>query len=119
MQQHYGNILVSGGDLNSIPGSHRKLFSSLPGNIHAYYKEDTTLSFLERLPNFKEVIPDDTVASTAVDHFTFPANAPDHRLDYLFVPVRFKVLEARVILTGVLSDHLPVTATILRDTTTF
>jgi endonuclease/exonuclease/phosphatase family metal-dependent hydrolase len=119
MQQHKGNILVSGGDLNSIPGHHRKLFSSLSGDIHAYYKEDSTLSFLERLPNFKEVIPDDSMSSTAVDHFTFPANAPDHRLDYLFVPVRFKVLGARVIRTGILSDHLPVTATILRDTTSF
>jgi endonuclease/exonuclease/phosphatase family metal-dependent hydrolase len=106
-------ILLFGGDLNSIPSALRSepYYSAFPQ--HQVYQTDSTLKIVDSLPGFREVVPVDSIKANPEKWFSFPANAPTHRLDYLFVSESAKVVDYKVIRTGALSDHLPVVATIL------
>lgn len=106
--------LILGGDFNTLMPDTKKL-SGFPDEPEADFTKDRTLSILiKKEPQL--IIP--TISATSnenpYEHFTFPANAPDRRLDYIFIKekdIAFKNFRV-VSEAGVASDHLPVMAQI-------
>jgi endonuclease/exonuclease/phosphatase family metal-dependent hydrolase len=106
--------LILGGDFNTVMPGTKKLsgFLDEPG---ADFSRDRTLNILlQKEPQL--VIPKINAISNEnpYEHFTFPANAPDRRLDYIFIRgkgISFKNFRVGFE-AGVASDHLPVIAEI-------
>lgn len=95
--------LIVAGDFNTLPpeASQKKGFVDEP---EADFTNDATLTMMRKVDGLAEIIPEATA-------FTFPADAPTRRLDYVFLGRAFTRLEARVVTdTPVWSDHLPVAA---------
>lgn len=107
-----GMLAVVGGDMNTVPPE-ASVQHDFPGNKNLDFRGDTTLSILRELPGFKEVVKEESYLSNESDFFTFPADAPNRRLDYLFVHEDISIADVRVIPTGNLSDHLPVRAELM------
>ncbi len=102
-------IIIIGGDMNTVPSGARMQYGFPDGTVDDF-RQDATLAILNGISGFKEVVAEDTYRSNEAAFFTFPAHAPNRRLDYLFVPEGIPVIQVRIISTGDLSDHLPVLA---------
>lgn len=92
--------IVVAGDFNTLPpeAAQKKGFVDEP---EADFTHDATLTLL-RGKDLTEVLPEATA-------FTFPADAPTRRLDYIFVGRAFTRVDSRVVADKpVWSDHLPV-----------
>lgn len=103
LQGKVAPILAFGGDLNTVPvASVKKDFG--PNDT---YVGDVTHQVLQNLPSLAE-------ESDGLDHqnFTYPAHRPDRKLDYIFVEPK-RLVQAKILGTVELSDHLPVLAEIL------
>lgn len=108
------NVDFVTGDFNMVPASASKRSK--------FYNEDD----YENDPSYEtmmtsklaEVIPDDIYAKDEKAYFTFPAWAPDRRLDYIFYKPSLKMMRAEV-LNSALSDHLPLRATFQIDSPRF
>lgn len=86
------------GDFNAIPASatQRNGFIDDPKDD---YRGDESLHPITTL--LSEILP-------SPGHFTYPANQPTRRLDYIFYGTEFKLVDGRVVSSAVGSDHLPV-----------
>jgi endonuclease/exonuclease/phosphatase family metal-dependent hydrolase len=94
--------LIVAGDFNALPpeAKQKRGFVDEP---EADFEGDTTLATIRKTA-LLEVLPEG-------DHFTFPADAPTRRLDYVFFGTGLKLLSSRVVTgAGPFSDHLPVFA---------
>ncbi|MFO0749192.1 MAG: endonuclease/exonuclease/phosphatase family protein [Myxococcota bacterium] len=97
--------VVVAGDFNALPtgAAQRKGFIDEPG---ADFSADLTHDIVgQGLPQLREVMPDLGV-------FTFPADAPTRRLDYIWYGAALALDEAKVLTAppGPWSDHLPIMA---------
>lgn len=97
--------VIVAGDLNTLPAgaSQKKGFID---ESQADFTLDTTHDIvLQGLPTLREALPDLTI-------FSFPADAPTRRLDYVWFGPALTLEEARVLAPppGPWSDHLPVLA---------
>lgn len=93
--------LIVAGDFNALPpeATQKKGFVDEP---EADFTNDATLSLMRKVQGLSEAVPETTA-------FTFPADGPTRRLDYVFFGRAFTRLEGRVVAdTPVWSDHLPV-----------
>ncbi|HXH30286.1 MAG TPA: endonuclease/exonuclease/phosphatase family protein [Bacteriovoracaceae bacterium] len=102
------------GDFNMVPEiatKKRKFFNDDD------YENDRSFSLLQK-SSYLEVIPDAIYSKNEQAYFTFPAWAPDRRLDYIFYQQGLKLTKAEV-LPSALSDHLPIWASFLIDTPKF
>lgn len=104
-------MVIVGGDMNTIP-SEATLQYGYPDDKDADYRNDNTMPILRNLP-LKEVVSEESYKRNESAFFTFPAHAPNRRLDYLFVPEDVSVKNVKVVRTGDLSDHLPVYAELI------
>lgn len=111
--QHPEPLLFYGGDLNSVPASAVKKFD-FPGYPDDDYRDDRTLAILN-VPGYAELVSEAAYISNEAAYWTFPADAPDRRLDYLFVVTTVTVQNTKLIASGELSDHLPVLTRINLD----
>ena len=102
------------GDFNMVPPSATKR-SRFYNNDD--YENDPTYETLLK-GNLSEVIPDDIYAKAESQYFTFPAWAPDRRLDYIWYKTGLKMMKAEV-LPSALSDHLPLRASFQIDSPRF
>lgn len=105
--------IILGGDFNTIP-PHSGKNSGFSDDPQANYSLENTMPWFytsdEKLivPTISEQYKD------AFDLYTFPSNAPDRRLDYIFLMggnlsfIDFRVVKE----AGIASDHLPVMARI-------
>lgn len=101
-------LVVVGGDLNSVPGSATQK-SQFNDNDKDNYEQDQTLAIVSQQPNFVEMVSEETFRANESAWSTFPANAPNRRLDYLFVNRQYLFTNPSVVKqAGSLSDHLPV-----------
>ncbi|GMV40820.1 MAG: endonuclease [Myxococcales bacterium] len=96
------------GDFNALPpgATRRHGFADEPD---ADFREDKSMARIYAMDGLREALgpagPDDPAT------FTFPADAPSRRLDYLFVRPGFVVTEGRVLHDGpALSDHRGIVA---------
>jgi endonuclease/exonuclease/phosphatase family metal-dependent hydrolase len=94
------------GDFNMLPPSASKTtkFYSEDG-----YENDRSYALMQA-SGLAEVIPDEIYAEEEARFFTFPAWAPDRRLDYIWFQPGPKIMKAEV-LPSASSDHLPLRAT--------
>jgi endonuclease/exonuclease/phosphatase family metal-dependent hydrolase len=93
--------LVVAGDFNALPpdAAQKKGFVDEP---EADFTNDATLTMMRKVEGLSEAVPEHTA-------FTFPADGPTRRLDYVFFGRAFQRLEGRVVSEApVWSDHLPV-----------
>lgn len=103
-EAHSDRVVVAG-DFNTLPvaAAQKKGFIDEP---EADFSADTTHDIVTQgLANLREVLPDLGV-------FTFPADAPTRRLDYIWYGPALVLEEARALAAppGPWSDHLPVVA---------
>lgn len=102
-----GPHLIYGGDLNSVPpeAPQKKGYPDEPQTNH---ESDPTIGLFRELPGLVETIGSSTISARPNDFHTFPAHAPNRKLDHLFVGTGFEIVEARVLKeAGATSDHLP------------
>jgi endonuclease/exonuclease/phosphatase family metal-dependent hydrolase len=101
-------LLLVGGDLNSIP-----LYAKMKEGFKDYpkdrYTSDQTLSILEAVKGIRNSLPETIYKAYESNHFTFPSDIPDRRLDHLFINDKTEVISLSVLReAGILSDHLPI-----------
>lgn len=105
----WNDILVFGGDFNTVPTNSEKKdhFNGYPDD---HYVDDITLSIFNKFKFLKETVTDAEFKQDEKKYFTFPSNHPDRKLDYLFVKNDCGVLEFKILKSeaGVLSDHFPI-----------
>ncbi|MFU8860209.1 MAG: endonuclease/exonuclease/phosphatase family protein [Cyclonatronaceae bacterium] len=104
-------VIVFGGDMNTVPEQASRL-TNFDDDYNDDYRDDSTMSVLNSIPGFREIIADSLYATCENRFHTFPSTMPNRRLDYLFISNTMQLLEYEFISTGNLSDHLPVIATI-------
>jgi len=95
--------LIVAGDFNAPPpeATQRKGFVDEP---EADFTGDATIALLRNVDGLTQTLVDESV-------FTFPADLPSRRLDYIFIGAGLSVVETRVVTdSGPWSDHLPVFA---------
>lgn len=98
------------GDMNCTPPEAR-LRSGFPDEPETDMSEDNTIGMLRGVDGMQEVVPDSVYTAAESDWFTFPASAPNRRLDYIFHGERLALVSAEVPkLSPSPSDHLPVVA---------
>ena len=107
-------IDVIAGDFNMVPSSAMKK-SKFPGGDD--YENDSSFAVMAK-SGLSEVIPEEIYSLSEQSYFTFPAWAPDRRLDYIFYRPELKMMKAEV-LRSALSDHLPIRASFQIDSPTF
>lgn len=93
------------GDFNMLPASASKRSKFYNDDN---YENDRSYELMMK-SGLAEVIPDEIYAKDEAFYFTFPAWAPDRRLDYIFYKPGLKMMRAEV-LPSALSDHLPLRA---------
>ena len=92
------------GDFNAIPPE-AVLRAHFPDEPETDMTTDKTIATIRQL-GLAEALPDRTPAPAT---FTFPADAPNRRLDYAWFSPTLRPVDGRVVPeAGVLSDHLPV-----------
>jgi endonuclease/exonuclease/phosphatase family metal-dependent hydrolase len=99
------------GDMNCTPpeAEQRKAFADEP---HTDMSEDETIGLLRDIPGISEVVPASIYSAQEAPWWTFPAHAPNRRLDYIFHGEGLTLATARVPrMEHPPSDHLPVLAT--------
>ena len=81
-----------------------------PDEPHTDWRQDDTIDRLREGTGLTEIVPDRVYAEDEEAWFTFPASAPNRRLDYIFFGAGLERASARVLHpTGEPpSDHLPV-----------
>lgn len=98
------------GDMNCVPPEAR-LRSAFPDEPDTDMSTDPTIGMLRDIDGMQEVVPTSVYAAAESDWFTFPASAPNRRLDYIFHGDRLVLISAEVpALPNPPSDHLPVVA---------
>lgn len=102
--------VVMVGDFNALPpgASRQHGFEDEPD---ADFRGDASMERIYALPGMTEALAGAGLGPDDARTFTFPADAPSRRLDYLFAGKGFEVVEGRVLQEGpALSDHRPVVA---------
>lgn len=102
------------GDFNMLPeAASRK--NKLQGGDS--YENDKSFLLMSK-SGYSEVIPEQIYSLAESSYFTFPAERPDRRLDYIFYRRDLKMMKAEV-LPSALSDHLPLRASFQIDSPHF
>jgi len=117
LASHINNLLaddkiIVGGDFNALPpnATMKKDFPDKPDGPWKDVSDDMTMNeFMTLSPRLQEVI---RKAIPESETFTYPGNAPNRRLDYIFCSKNLKIKKGKILQSGPISDHLPVYATI-------
>jgi endonuclease/exonuclease/phosphatase family metal-dependent hydrolase len=99
------NLHFMAGDFNMVPTIATKKSKFFNEDN---YEFDTSFEDM-KTSGFLEVIPEEIYQKDESLYFTFPAWAPDRRLDYIWYKKDLKMMKAEV-LPSALSDHLPLKA---------
>lgn len=98
------------GDMNCTPPE-AALRSAFPDEPETDMSEDDTIGRLRNIDGLSEVVPTRAYAADEQAWFTFPAHAPNRRLDYIFHGTGLTLVRAEVPrMESPPSDHLPVVA---------
>jgi endonuclease/exonuclease/phosphatase family metal-dependent hydrolase len=101
-------LLLFGGDLNTVPPE-SSMVRGYPDEPATTHEGDATIPRLRQVKGLREAVPPEVFKADEPAFFTFPAHAPNRKLDYLFLGAGFEVVEARVLKeAGDVSDHLPI-----------
>ncbi|MCC7442773.1 MAG: endonuclease/exonuclease/phosphatase family protein [Bdellovibrionales bacterium] len=109
----FGDVSVVGGDFNTVPPEASRFRDFNDGTEDAYLG-DVTLPLIRDVRGLRETVPVDAYRADESAYFTFPAHAPNRRLDYLFLAERLGAKEWGVVrAAGTVSDHLPFRARVV------
>ncbi len=117
LASHINNLLaddkiIVGGDFNALPpqATVKKDFPDKPDGPWKDASGDMTMSeFIALAPQLQEVVP---TARPESESFTYPGDAPNRRLDYIFCSKNLKIIRGMILQISPISDHLPVFAKI-------
>jgi endonuclease/exonuclease/phosphatase family metal-dependent hydrolase len=112
IQQSMTPSTIFGGDFNTVPPESKRK-SDYPDETatKTEHTKDTTLDVMRSIHGLKDVIPPEEFSAHQDRYFTFPAHAPNRKIDYIFIGGAFDLIEARVVTeAGDVSDHLPLVA---------
>jgi endonuclease/exonuclease/phosphatase family metal-dependent hydrolase len=99
------------GDMNCVPPE-AKVRSAFEDEPETDMSGDATIAILRDTVGLKEVVPSSVYEAHEQAWWTFPAHAPNRRLDYIFHGEGLTLATARVPrMAAPPSDHLPVIAT--------
>jgi endonuclease/exonuclease/phosphatase family metal-dependent hydrolase len=99
--------ILFGGDFNTVPleASRRRAYSDEPKTDHTH---DQTLPILLSAKNLRNSLSAEEYRAREAELMTFPAQAPNRKLDHALVGEGIEVLSQRVAHeVGTPSDHLP------------
>jgi endonuclease/exonuclease/phosphatase family metal-dependent hydrolase len=103
------------GDMNCTP-TEAKLRKAFPDEPETDMSIDDTIDRLRGISGMQEVVPPSVYAAAESAWFTFPAHAPNRRLDYIFHSEKLVLASATVPkMSEPPSDHLPVVASFRVD----
>ncbi|MBI2341408.1 MAG: endonuclease/exonuclease/phosphatase family protein [Deltaproteobacteria bacterium] len=107
-----GANLIVGGDFNALPPN-ASIKKNFPDKPEKYWKVWEDVSGDETMAEFLDANSELGEAMDGVAHesetFTFPADNPNRRVDYLFFSQDLIKKEGKIVFSaGPLSDHLPV-----------
>jgi endonuclease/exonuclease/phosphatase family metal-dependent hydrolase len=72
---------------------------------------DRTIEIVKNIKGFREIISPEEYAADENKFFTFPADAPSRRLDYMFYSEDLRLIQGSIIKSEqIFSDHLPIIA---------
>lgn len=104
-----GSVIV-GGDLNSVPPE-STVKSGYEDEPESSHEDERTVSILRSTPGLADALSVESFLRAEEAAFTFPAHAPNRKLDFVFGSEDLEVLETRVVReAGTISDHLPIFA---------
>lgn len=106
-----GQVDLVTGDFNMLPKSAAKRTRFVKSTDE--YENDPSYELMQG-SGLSEVIPDEIYALDEARYFTYPAWAPDRRLDYIWYKTGLKMMKAEV-LPSASSDHLPLRASFQID----
>ena len=101
------NVIAVGGDMNALPYNAAQLtdFNDKSGDD---YTGDRTMEIIGMMKGFRDLASHEEYAANRDIWHTFPADAPNRRLDYIFVNTRYSFSNGHIPRKyGALSDHLP------------
>ena len=101
--------LVLAGDFNTVPAD-APLMKAYPDEPETDFTTDQTLATVRAVEGLREVFLDDRPGDPK-EQLTFPAEAPNRRLDYVFSRGLGPSLTRRVLPEAKASDHRPIVAT--------
>jgi len=106
------NVIAVGGDMNALPYNAAQ-FTDFNDKSGDDYTGDRTMEIIGMMKGFRELASHEEYATNRDIWHTFPADAPNRRLDYIFVNRRYSFSNGHIPRKyGSLSDHLPVVADI-------
>jgi endonuclease/exonuclease/phosphatase family metal-dependent hydrolase len=107
LDQEAGDMTLVGGDFNTVPpeSPHRSGFADEP---ETSFESDRTLALLRDGRGLRDAFATAAFLADPDAYYTFPADAPNRKLDHFLVTEDWQVVEARVVReAGAVSDHLP------------
>ncbi len=104
--QRGGSAVIAGGDFNAIPkeASLRKAFADEP---QTDMTTDKTIEIVCKNTSLFDALSAYINKKDGAETFSFPADAPNRRLDYILATDDFKAVDAKFISQAAHSDHLP------------
>ena len=102
------NILLIGGDLNTLPSSAIKKSNFTPYDIEDFI-DDKTYDLFAGV--YKDVLDTSLYQADEKKYFTFSSAHEDRKLDHIFTPHNVEALNFKVIKSKV-SDHYPIKCTL-------
>ncbi len=111
---NYDGDKLFGGDLNSVPPE-SDVRSGYVDEPHTDHDGDPTVATLRAIDGLADTIGPDTFGPNQAEYFTFPAHAPNRRLDYIMASDTWTVEASGVLkAAGDVSDHMPLYAKLRR-----
>ena len=102
------DVILVGGDMNALPCNAAQV-SDFIDDSGDDYSGDRTMEIIGMMKGFREIASHEEYANNRNILHTFPADAPNRRLDYMFVNTRYTTTNGHVPRKyGSRSDHLPV-----------
>ena len=100
--------LIIGGDFNSVPPE-ATIQGGYEDEPESRHDGDRTIVTVRAIDGLSDSLPSKTYLENESAFFTFPAHAPNRKLDFVFGSDDLRVVEARTIQeAGDASDHLPI-----------
>ncbi|MEL7371256.1 MAG: endonuclease/exonuclease/phosphatase family protein, partial [Myxococcota bacterium] len=102
------DAIIFGGDMNSVPPE-SPVKHAYPDEPETDHRTDETIAVLRSTQAVVDTLPVETMTATPSEWFTFPAHAPNRKLDYIFASDPLEVVSTKVVFDiNDASDHLPV-----------
>lgn len=102
------NVLIIGGDLNTLPTSAEKKSNFTPYDIDDYI-DDKSYDLISS--QYKDTLPIESYSENEKEYFSFSSAHEDRKLDFIFCDKTAQTYDFKII-KSLVSDHYPISAII-------